>query len=493
MFPQEFSTRPSYRRQRLAQARLDEVAAAAEAAAAGSEGLDAFRAEMDARLAELSSQVAGERTALREYVDEQLQGIRSEAAASTSIAAPDASGADGSEAAVAAVEQRMEAQLGAVRGQLGDIRLEASEAAEAAGGLQDYVDSAMDDLKVWVSEQLATGKALHPVENGDSVTDGEPAAKAAAKLQALVAPLDERLTALQSAVESQKAASKAAAGEAPSEVSGAADAATGLRADVERVAANVAALREDVSEQVHGLRNELLSMAASVAPTQHADADASSAAEATAAEQASVRKRLEELHERLEELHRSQTVLEAAINRADAAEAEIAGGATATDAQLAALREELTNYVDSVAAGICEEVAAPPPAKEAEAEEDSGPPAELRVATGASRGAEVLRHQAKELAQYADSWVAALADALSSFAEDAGPSAAAVAALYNQLDEALLGLAGELAAAQGGAADGLAEQAEVCLRTRAASAHHPHMSHSVLLSITEAEWVKEAC
>jgi hypothetical protein len=152
-----------------------------------------------------------------------------------------------------------------------------------------------------------------------------------------------------------------------------------------------------------------------------------------------------------------------------------------------ALREELTSYVDSVAAGIREEVGAAPPAKEEQAEEDSGPPAELRVATSASRGAEVVRHQAKELVQYADSWVAALADALSSFAEDAGPAAAAVAALYNQLDEALLSLASELATSQGGAGEGPAGQAEVHVCTYAPSAN-PHMSCFALLFTTG--WLK---
>ena len=435
------------------------MAAAAEAAAAGSDGLDAFRAQMDARLAELSSQVTGDHTALREYLDDQLQGIRSEAATSTSQASPETGGADGSEAAVAALEQRMEAQLGAVRGQLGDIRLEASEAADAAGGVQDYVDSALDDLKAWVSDQLATGKPSHPVENGDSGADVEPAAKTAAQLQAFVAPLEEQLMALQSTVESQKAAAEAAAGELREEVNGVADAATGLRTDVERVASDVIALREDVSEQVQDLRDELLSMAASVAPTKSTEADLGSAAEA-ASEQAMLRARLEALHERLEELQRVQTAREAASKRADDADAALAGGAAVTDAQLAALRQELTSYVDSVAAGIHEDAAAAGEKDGAEA--GSAPTAELRVATGASRGTKAVSHQATELAQYADSWVAALADALGSFAEDAGPAATAVAALYNQLDEALLGLAGELATAQGATGEEAAGQLEVC-------------------------------
>ena len=445
------------------QARLEEVAAAAEAAAAGSESLDAFRAHVEARLAEVTSQAAGQHTALREYVDEQLQTVRAEAA-SGGAASTDAGGSASSEAAVAALEQRVEAQLGAVRGQLGDIRLEASEAAEAATGVQEYVDSALDDMKAWVTDQLAPQKPLHVVENGDSTPDSEPVGKAAAQLQALVAPLEERLAALNSALDAQKAEAETQAGKLREGISGAADAAAGWRDGVDSIAADVAALREDVTEQVAGLREELLSMAASVAPEQGATTAVDTSAGAEAADQAELHARLGALQERLEELQRSQAAMEA--SHADAAgretEAAPALSAAALDGQLAALKEELTSYVDATADSIrAEAAAAAPPAEQLEDGEDKSPPAPgLKVAVGEPRGPDVRRHS-QELVSYADGWVAALADALASFSEEAGPAAAAVSALYGQLDEALLGLAGELAAAQGSPGDEAAIQQEV--------------------------------
>ena len=438
------------------------MAAAAEAAAAGSEGLDAFRAQMEARLAEVSSEAAGRSTALREYVDEQLQTVRSEAA-TTAASTSQNSGSEGSEAAVIALESRVEAQLGALRGQLGDIRLEASEAAEAAGGVQDYVDSALDDMKAWVTDQLATGQTQHAVENGDSAADSEPAAKAGPQLQALVAPLEERLAALQSALDGQKAEAESQAADLRSGISTATEAATGWRGDFDTVAADVAALREDLSDQVAGLREELLSIAASVAAAKAPEPTSGAGAETAAAEQAELRARLEAMQEHLDQLQRSQAAVEEA--RADAAsreaEAVPAAGSGALDEQLAALKEELTSYVDAVADSIRAEAADAATAAKG-GEEDSPSAPGLTVATGPSQGPDV-RHQARELVKYADSWVAALADALGSFSDEAGPAAAAVSALYGQLDEALLGLAGELAAAQGSPGDDGADQLEVRL------------------------------
>ncbi len=448
------------------QARLDEVAAAAEAAAAGSEGLDAFHLQMEARLAEVSSEAAGRSTALREYVDEQLQTVRSEAATTTAASTSRNSGSEGSEAAVVALGSKVEGQLSALRGQLGDIRLEASEAAEAAGGVQDYVDSALDDMKAWVTDQLATGQTQHAVENGDSAADSEPAAKAGPQLQALVAPLEERLAALQSALDGQKAEAESEAAELRSDIRAASEAATGWRGDFDAVAADVAALREDLSDQVAGLREELLSIAASVAAAKAPEPTTSAGAEAAAAEQAELQGRLEAMQEHLDQLQRSQAALEEA--RADAAsreaEAVPAPSSAASDDQLAALKEELTGYVDAVADSIRAEAADAAAAAEAGdgGEEDSPPAPGLTVATGPSQEPDV-RHQARELVKYADSWVAALADALGSFSDEAGPAAAAVSALYGQLDEALLGLAGELAAAQGSPGDDGADQPEVRL------------------------------
>ena len=406
---------------------------------------------MEARLAAFSSEAAGEHTALRKYVDEQLQTVRSEAATTASTASAH-DGTANSGAGVAALEQKMEAQLVAVRGQLGDIRLEASEAAEAAGGVQEYVDSALDDMKAWVTDQLAPTKPAHVVENGDSATDSGSIAKPAVQLQRLVAPLEDRLAALQAAMDAQKTEAEIHAADLWSGISRAADAAAGWGTESNKLAADTAALRTDVTEQVAGLREELLSMAASLAPAKGADAATEAGAGAAAAQQAELHARLEALNEGLEQLQRRQAAVEAAAVDAPAAQT----GAV-TDDQLVALKEELTGYVDAVADGI----RAAHPAKHDETDAESRPAPGLTVAVAAPQSG--VRHQAQELVRYADGWVAALVEALASFSEEAGPAAAAVSALYGQLDEALLGLAGELDAVQGSPDGEAADQAQVRL------------------------------
>ena len=435
------------------QARLDEVAAMTLAAAEGQDSMSGLREDVDGLLEGVVSQVASTaqvQVTLREDIDRQLEAIREELRAATPEGGVQTTESSEGNELVMALEKNVGSQLEGLRAQLGGIRLEAAEATETATGLQDFVDSSVADLREWVADQVsaavAAAAAVKDAEAVDGTENGllNSAEAERSGSELLAAPAVPLIT--KSDLESQREMFEAQLHQVEEAASQHAVKAANETLEMKASASAATAVVEQelalVTSELSALRKQLeLQIQQQEEQKQRASADQIAAG----VDRERMMESLGQLQQHQldavqEEVAQLRLQLDESVDVVSALPSDVSAASDAelVPTQVAALRDELTAYVDEVASSL--RSANPPASPVADANPSLAPAADQNSAHDATGPAE----QASTLAKFATGWLTDLHGLLATYGADSNPETLAVNEVYALIDVDLAEVAEQL-------------------------------------------------